>query len=165
MTEEVEQLICIKFGIKLEHSFMEHASMDSEGFWGQCNECSTNKNVAQMLQRWLRICWKWSIFWKVCHKQNTWERWMFCNQPMNILQWIWAAINKDQRLTVRELEADLGIPKLLCPRFIHRILAWNMLWQNLFCSFSYQSRRNIVLQLLKNWFKPLTMNQISSRRS
>ena len=24
---------------------------------------------------------------------------------------VWAAINKDQRLTVRELEADLGIPK------------------------------------------------------
>ena len=30
---------------------------------------------------------------------------------------VWAAINKDQPLTARELEADLGIPKLLCPRF------------------------------------------------
>ena len=26
-----------------------------------------------------------------------------------------AAVSKDQRLTVREAEADLGVPKLLCP--------------------------------------------------
>ena len=34
-----------------------------------------------MLQRWLRICWKWSTFWKACDKQNTWECWvcMGCN--------------------------------------------------------------------------------------
>ena len=30
--------------------------------------------------------------------------------PDNV-EHVWAAINKDQRLTVRELEADLGIPK------------------------------------------------------
>ena len=30
--------------------------------------------------------------------------------PENVER-VWAAINKDQRLTVRELEADLGIPK------------------------------------------------------
>ena len=34
-----------------------------------------------------------------------------------------AAINKDQRLTVQELEADLGIPELLCRRFSFSILA------------------------------------------
>ena len=55
--------------------------------------------------------------------------------------------------------------KLLCPRFWRRILAWNMLWQNLFRGFCYQSRRNIVLQLLMAWFKPLPMSQISSRMS
>ena len=55
---------------------------DSEGFWGQCDECSTNKSVAQMLQRWLRICGKWSTFWKACDKQNSWECWTCtgCNQ-------------------------------------------------------------------------------------
>ena len=41
--------------------------------------------------------------------------------------------------------------------------SWNVLWQNLFCSFCYQSRRNIVLQSLMTWLKPLPMNQISSR--
>ena len=29
------------------------------------------------------------------------------------LERVWATINKDQQLTVRDLEADLGIPKLL----------------------------------------------------
>ena len=37
--------------------------------------------------------------------------------PENV-ECVRAAINKDRRrLTVRELEADLGIPKLLCLRF------------------------------------------------
>ena len=38
--------------------------------------------MAQRLQRWLRICWKRSTFWKACNKQNTWECWtcMGCNQ-------------------------------------------------------------------------------------
>ena len=55
--------------------------------------------MAQMLQRWLRISWKWSMFWKACKKQNTWE----C--------WTCTGCNKDRWLTVQELEADLGIPK------------------------------------------------------
>ena len=66
--------------------------------------------------------------------------------PENV-ECLQAAVNKDRWLTVWELEADLGIPKLLCPRFWCRILAWNVLWQNLFCGFCYQSRRNIVNDL------------------
>ena len=76
-----------------------------------------------------------------------------------------AAINKDQPMTVWELEADLGIPKLLCPRFWCRILTWDVLWHNLVRGFCFQSRRTIGLQLLMTRFKPLPMNQISSRRS
>ena len=75
-----------------------------------------------------------------------------------------ATINNDCRVTEWDLEADLGIPKLLCLRFWCRILAWTVSWQNSFCSFCYQSRRNIVLQLLMTSFKRLPMNQISSRR-
>ena len=35
-----------------------------------------------MLQRWLRICWKWCTLWKACNKQNTWRCWtcLGCNQ-------------------------------------------------------------------------------------
>ena len=58
-----------------------------------------------------------------------------------------------------------GDSKIYCVRFWHRILARNMSWQNSFCSFCFQSRRNIVLQVLMTWFKLLPMNQISSRRS
>ena len=74
-----------------------------------------------------------------------------------------ATINKDQRLTVRELEADLGIPETTVLRFWCGILVWNVSGQNLFCSFCYQSRRNIMLQLPMTWFEPLPVNQISSR--
>ena len=85
MTEWVEQWICIKFCVKLEHSSGNYLD-DSKGFQGQCNECSANKSGAQVLQRWLRICWKWSTFWKACNKQNTWECWMCrgCNQQRSI---------------------------------------------------------------------------------
>ena len=59
---------------------------DWEGFQGRCNECSANKSVAQMLQRWLRICWKWPAFWKACNKQDTWESWTCtgCNQHRSV---------------------------------------------------------------------------------
>ena len=57
-------------------------SDDSEGFRGQYDECGTNESVAQTLQRWLIICWKWSTFWKALNNQNTWECWMYmgCKQ-------------------------------------------------------------------------------------
>ena len=42
--------------------------------------------------------------------------------PENV-ECVRAAINKDLPLTERELEPDLGTPKLLCLRFWRRILA------------------------------------------
>ena len=39
------------------------------------------------------------------------------NRTIENVERVWAAINKDWRLTVREPEADLGNPKLLCLRF------------------------------------------------
>lgn len=36
--------------------------------------------------------------------------------PENV-ELVWAAVIKDLQLTVQELEPDLGILKLLCPRF------------------------------------------------
>ena len=56
IAEQIEQRICIKFCVKLETLPSGNYLGDSEGFGGQCNECSTNKSVAQMLQRWSRIC-------------------------------------------------------------------------------------------------------------
>ena len=47
---------------------------------------------------------------------------------------VWAAINKDQRLTVRELEADLGIPKTTMPNILtqglgmKRVVATLVVW-------------------------------------
>ena len=50
MTEQVDQRICIKFCIKLDHSSTETIQMIQKAF--EDNAVS----VAQMLQRWSRIC-------------------------------------------------------------------------------------------------------------
>ena len=122
--------------------------LHSEGFQRVCNECSTNKSVAQMLPRWLRICSKWSTFRRPAASRT----------PEDV-QHAQAAIKKDQQLTAQELEADWGIPKTTVSEIL-RVLAWIVSWQNSFRSFCYQGRRNIVLQLLMTWFKPLPMNRI-----
>ena len=105
MTEQVGQQICIKFCIRFEHSSTETIRMIQEAF-------RDDAMSAAHIKVWHSICWKWSTFWKACNKQNTWECWM-CT----------AAINKDQKLTVWELEASLGIPKPTVSDVLTRILA------------------------------------------
>ena len=75
-----------------------------------------------------------------------------CNQQRSATDSIrtrsWSGDSKNYY--VRDLTQDL---------FMKHVAA------NSFCGFCYQSRRNIMLQLLMTWFKPLPMNQISSRMS
>ena len=106
-----------------------------------------------MLQRGSRICCNWSTFWKSCNQQNTWECWtyMACNQQRAMTDSVrprsWSG---DCKTTVSEiLTRDLGM-KCFMAEFV--------LW---LCQ---KSKRNIRLQLLMTWFKPLAMNQVSSRR-
>ena len=150
MTEWVEQRICNKFCVKLEHSSTETIWMIQKVF-------RDNTMSAIQIKLWHK-CFKdgrESVESNPCPGRPATSR-----TPENI-ECVQDAINKDQWLTVWELEADLEIPKLLCARF------WCMkhVVVNLFCCFYQQSRRNIVLQLLMTWFKPLPINQISLRRS
>ena len=50
---------------------------------------------------------KWSMFWRACNKQNTWE-----------VECVRAAVNKDWWLTVQELQADPEIPKTTVPEIL-----------------------------------------------
>ena len=59
------------------------------------------------------------------------EGWQTSRTPENVER-ARAAISKDWQLTVRELEAHLGIPKTMCLRFWCRIFAWNITWKNSF---------------------------------
>ena len=92
-------------------------SDDSEGFQGWHNECSANKSVAQMLQRWLRLCWKWSTLWKAYNKQNTWECWMHigCNQQRLVTDSVrtrsWARDSKNYCVW----DFDAGSWNEMCP--------------------------------------------------
>ncbi|XP_069330150.1 histone-lysine N-methyltransferase SETMAR-like [Eulemur rufifrons] len=100
MTERVEQRICIKFCVKLEHSSAETIRMIQKAFGDNA------MSAAQI---------------KVWHKRFKDGRESVESDPRSgrpatsrtaeNVERVRAAINKDQRLTVRELEADLGIPK------------------------------------------------------
>ena len=58
MTEQVEQQVCIKFFIKLEHSSMETIQMIQKAF-GDDAMNAAQISVEQVLQRWSRIFgWK-----------------------------------------------------------------------------------------------------------
>ena len=100
MTEQVEQRICIKFCIKLEHSSTE---------------------TIQMLQKAFRDDAMSAVQIKVWHKHFTDGRESVESDPCSgrpatsrtpdDVENVRATINKDRQLTVRELEADLGIAK------------------------------------------------------
>ena len=124
MTKQVEQWICIRLCVKLEHSSMETIWM-------------IQKAMAQMLQRWSIICKSNPR----CVRHGT------RRTPENV-EYVWTAINKDWWLTVREPEADLVIPKNTVFEIWHRFLAWNVSRQNSLHGFCYQSRGNIVLQMV-----------------
>ena len=88
-------LICIK----LQHSSGETIWLVQKAFgmmqWVQ----HKLKCVKHLLQRWSRTSWKWPTF----------ERPPTSRTPVNV-EHVQAAISKDQWLTVREVEAHLGIP-------------------------------------------------------
>ena len=60
-------------------------------------------SLAETLQRWSRVCWKWSTFWKACNKQNTWECWMCTGCD----QWRLVAFPKTKITFEREELSDL----------------------------------------------------------
>ena len=100
ITEWVEQQICIKFCIKLEHSSMKTIHMIQKAFGDDA--MSTVK-----MKVWHK-CFKdgWESVESVLHSRRP----ATSRTPENVER-VGATINKDWWLTERELEADLGIPK------------------------------------------------------
>ena len=148
MTEWVEQRICIKFCIKFEHSFVETIWMIQKVF-------RDDARSAAQIRVWHK-CFK--DVWESVESDPCSGRSATSRTPENI-ECVGATISKDQKLTVQELHRSWsGDSKN------YRVWEFDIgCWHEMFHSFCYQSRRNIVLQLLVTWFKP--MNQISSKRS
>ena len=106
MTEQVDQQICIKFCIKLEHSSVETIWMTHKTFRDDA------MSAAQMKVWHTRFKdGRESVESDPCSGRPATSR-----TPENVER-VQATINKDRRLTVQELEADLGFHKLLCLRF------------------------------------------------
>jgi hypothetical protein len=61
--------------------------------------------------------------------------------PKNV-EHVWAAINENQRLTVRELGEDLGIPQTIVSEILTEDLGKKCLAANLFHGSCHKSRRN-----------------------
>ena len=100
VTERVEQQTCIRFCIKLEYS-------STETIWMIQKDFRDNAMSAAQIKVWHK-CFK--------DGQKSLERGPCSGRPATSttpenVERVQAAINKDQRPTVQELEADLGIPK------------------------------------------------------
>ena len=100
MTEWVEQWICIKFCLQIQHFSVQTIWMIKKAFRHGAMSTAQVK------------------MWHKCFKDD-WEsfesdpcsgRSITSKTPENV-DHVWAAINKDCQLTVWELEVDLGIPK------------------------------------------------------
>jgi len=153
MTKRVDQRICIKFCLKLGHSSAETIPMIKKAF------VDDSMSEAQ-IKLWYR-CFKDGRE-SVESNQRSGRR-STSRTPENVER-VRAAINKNRRLTVRELE-DLGIPRTIVSQILTEDLGRNMWRQNLFRTSCHESRRNFVPQLHRTYLKPLTMTQISSKRS
>ena len=135
MTEQAEQQIGIEFCVKLEQSCTETTQMIQKAF-------RDNAMSVAYIKVWHR-CFK--------DGREPVESDPHSGRPAigrthEEVEHVWAAINKDRRLTVWELEADLQIPKTTASKILMQDLGMKHVVRS-FHGFCYQSRRNIVLQL------------------
>ena len=95
-----------------------------------------------MLQRWSKISWKGSMFWKACNQHNTWECWTCtgCNQQ-------WSVIDSER---TRSWSGD---SQNFVSEILMQALVMKSVMAKLFHGFCNQSRRNIVLQLPMTWLR------------
>ena len=99
MTEQAEQWICTTFCVKLEHSSHRNYSNGTEGFGGWCNECSTNKS-------------------RESAQSDPHSGRPATSRTPETVERVHAPTNKDQRLTVWGLVADLGNSKTTASKIL-----------------------------------------------
>ncbi|XP_054431328.1 protein GVQW3-like [Pteronotus mesoamericanus] len=100
MTERVEQRVCIKFCVKLEHSSAETIRIIQKVF-------GEDAMSAAQIKVWHK---RFKDGRESVESDPRSGRPATSRTPENVER-VRAAISKGRRLTVRELEADLGIPK------------------------------------------------------
>ena len=138
MTEWIEEWICIKVCMKLEHYSVETIQIIQKAFRDDA------MSAVQIKVRHKRFKDGWESV-DVSHlleglQQADHLRMLSVYKLQSAKTWDWRCKN---------WKLIWGFSKLLCPRFWHWILEWNVLWQNLIHGFCYQDRRNTaVLQVL-----------------
>ena len=123
MTERVKQQICINFYIKLEHSSEETIQVIQKAF-------RDNAMIVAQIEVWHK-CFKDG---QQCVESDSCSRRPATSRTPENVEGVRAAINKDRRLTVWELEADLGIPKTTVSKMLMQdlgmkhVVARSILW-------------------------------------
>src|SRR5215475_8658227 len=100
MTERGDQRICIKFCFKLGHSSGETIPMIKKAF----GDDSTSE---AQIKLWYRRFKDGREYFESDRRSGMPST---SRTPVNV-ESVWAAINENRRLKVRELEEDLGIPR------------------------------------------------------
>jgi transposase len=135
MTERVDQRICIKFCFKLGHSSAETIPMIKKAFGDD------SMSEAQ-IKLWYR---RFKDGRESVESDQRSGRPSTSRTPENV-ESVRAAINEDRRMTVRELEEDLGIPRTVVSRILTEDLGKKRVAANLFHGSCHKSRKNFVLK-------------------
>ncbi|XP_042243396.1 protein GVQW3-like [Homarus americanus] len=107
MTERVDQQICIKFCYKLEHSSAETIRMIKKAF-------GDDSMIEAQIKLWYK---RFKDGRESVESDPRSGRPSTSRTPENVER-VQVAINENRRLTVRELEDDLGIPGTIVSEFL-----------------------------------------------
>jgi hypothetical protein len=76
-----------------------------------------------------------------------------------------AAINENQRLTVQELEEDLGIPQTIISEILMEYPGKKLVLAKFVLQLLSQAQKEFCTEVTQDMFEPLTKTQISPKRS
>ena len=111
MTEKQDQQICTKFCFQLGKTSSETIQMMQKAFG---NECMSKRRIKKWYNRFKRG--------RTSVDSDSRSGRPSTSKSLDNIEWVRLAIEGNRRLTVRELENDLGIPKTTVWEILNKIL-------------------------------------------
>ncbi|XP_042211468.1 protein GVQW3-like, partial [Homarus americanus] len=152
MTEQVDQRNCIKFCFKLEHSFAETIRMIKKAFGDD-----------SMSEAQIKLWYKRFKDGRESVASDPRSGSPSTSRTPENIERVRAAINENRRLTVRELEEDLGIPRTSVSEILTKDLGMKRLTAKFVPKLLSREQKEFRAEVAEVCFKPLTMTHISSQ--
>ena len=111
MTEKQDQRICIKFCFQLVKMSSETIEMMQKAFG---NECMSKTRINELYNRFKAG--------RTSVESDSRSGRPSTTKTLDNIEWVRLAIEQDRRLTIRELENDLGTPKTTVWEILNKIL-------------------------------------------